>query len=398
MAGTVAIMAEVDKKLTSGNVAGTSTSPPPSTPPIPPKPIDWKQIVWFLYWTAAIVAVLLGMWGVKYSIDRQLRLQELTTSCQELSNHLYELKRLCSDAICLCEGSNDHTKEALDEWLRDPFNELACKLEKLMGDYNQINTMRQQLSMTELILELEGIKTRGNDLVSDLGKSYRVTDEMLEACVSALTVVEQLESELKTVAELINQPDVSAETRARLARCQQKLSTLAPNGELPRQADWIRVDAELGKCLEEAKELPSAIDEDKQFAEKARREGPELMTALREQFKDSLPEELTTSSSSKAQQEISKARKAYSLAVERSMACQRAGGEIDWPLVYPLLLSSQSHHEDVQRAHVHQQRSDSYRYSSSRHGSSSSSSRSSSSFGGFGGGSFGGGGGRSGGW
>lgn len=145
-------------------------------------------------------------------------------------------------------------------------------------------------------------------------------------------------------------PDVRAETRNKLGIIQTEF---APIGQLlpsSHNVKWINVRAKLNSLIEQLGDLVSKMMDEIAFAQKARKDGPELMKKIPELIASAEKTLAEGKLSEKATKLLDEARQNYI----RAQSMQSGGmGMIDWVMLYMLLSSIQSNCHNAQEAHTY---------------------------------------------
>ena len=218
--------------------------------------------------------------------------------------------------------------------------------------------------------EREEILATVHRLLGAAEQTLAAVDELEAKIVEAQEQTPALASDISESRERIvsesSHDDVSPETkerlRAALAEHDDLLEKLTqPSGHI----DWLAARKKLAEVNTAFTEIENAAKTERVFAERARKEGPELLKRLRERRGGD------RSIGSDASTKLDRAEK-------------HVAEGLDWPVVFALLLEAErSIHRHDYSAHRTTRSTDSTRDSSNQP---------SRSFGGFGGGSFGGGG------
>ena len=192
---------------------------------------------------------------------------------------------------------------------------------------------------------------------------------------------------LKKVESIGANPDVKNETLEKFGKLKREFTVINRLTATDRDAKWIGLREKLDSFGYPLDQIVSAMKNDIAFAEKARKEGPELMKKIPGMIEAAEKKLAEGKSSPKAVKYLEEARTQYA-----QVQSQQSGMTItDWVILYVILTSIQSNTANAKSAHEWANSS----HSSSSSSSSSSDSSSSYGFGDSGG--FGGGGGFSGG-
>lgn len=193
---------------------------------------------------------------------------------------------------------------------------------------------------------------------------------------------------LKKTGSIASSSDVKVETLEKFGKLKREFATINRLTATDRDVNWIEIREKLDSFGYPLDQIVSAMKNDIAFAEKARKEGPELMKKIPGMIEAAEKKLAEGKSSPKAVKYLEEARTQYA-----QVQSQQSGMTMtDWVILYLILTSIQSNTANAESAHE---------WANSSHSSSSSSSSSSSDSGGSYGfgdsGGFGGGGGFSGG-
>lgn len=201
-------------------------------------------------------------------------------------------------------------------------------------------------------------------------------------------------------ARKVAHADVTEKTRKAFKDLRGKFSRIEALHEMSEGINWIETREELDAMDWPLRRIVSSMDDDVAYAEKARKEGPELMRKLPGMIEEA-EAKILAGKSPRAAQHLAEARARYEEAQRQSSGMS----VLDWVILYAILSSAHSNVSDAEASHARASGTGSWSSRNSRSRSSDDDDRSSSSGfgfgggGGFGGGSFGGGsGGSSGGW
>jgi uncharacterized protein len=187
--------------------------------------------------------------------------------------------------------------------------------------------------------------------------------------------------------------DVKDGTRKKFTNLKSKFNSIDRLTTTSEGVEWIKVCEELDSMSYQLGQIVSEMDQEIAFAEKARREGPELMKSLPGMIDDAEKKLADGNQSQEATKYLQEARAQYA----RAQAQQSGMTTVDWIILYAILANVRSNAESAVYVHNHINRP---KQSSSISRRSSSSSYGFGKSGGFGGGGgFGrGGGGSTGRW
>jgi uncharacterized protein len=205
--------------------------------------------------------------------------------------------------------------------------------------------------------------------------------EISEAKALVPQKLASIPADIQLAVVAVQQADVTADTRAKLAEEQQEFQHVQQLLVVQSSAiNWLEVMDLLSQVEVGLVAVMVAVEEDKATATKARADGPQLLQELPATL---LAAEGRAGTSRSARTRLAKAKSEY----HRARSLVNAGSDVDWVAVYLLLLAASDLCSSERATSV---ASPSYHSSDDDHGHSDSGS--SVSFTSFGGGSFGGGG------
>ncbi|PJE50779.1 MAG: hypothetical protein COV29_03555 [Candidatus Yanofskybacteria bacterium CG10_big_fil_rev_8_21_14_0_10_36_16] len=266
-------------------------------------------------------------------------------------------------------------------------NELRKEIDEIVS-FAKENGWKNSEQVYEALVKLD---LRVEEVVSLQGDIEARILEVEEAKKIALVTGPGLRGLMSRISDNVQHPDVTDKTRQKFDEAKELLTSADSDANV-KMPDWIQIRKKIKAAADLLVIVEAYISKDKNYAKRARTEGPGLLSKIPTRINNAKEEVSHPDVGSEAKDLLARARSKFNEAKELS----KSGS--GWLVVFPLLLSAGAlivQAEDMakgdkQEAKRRRNRSShSHSFSSRRNFGGGSSG---SSFGGFGGGGFGGGG------